>query len=829
MFKKILFLTIMLVISCSLEKKDSNNNITQAIPTSSDLIIKFHDINQINQKIKNFKWWNELQLTPLLKENLQILNMLNQRVNINEIFYNKTIYLSSMLVGEEKYNFLVLTSMSDIQAKSNKLMRMIHSSDNNPKNYDGVQINNIKFNIENVGEKNIFFAIQDNIFILSFSEIIIQESIRQINTKTDLFKIEPIYKLDKNLPKYSDLNILVKTRFLEKQIGQQNIFLNSDTWSWFDVELEKNNILLNGVTNRGNIKYLEGNQYSDSKKSNIENILPRHIKGFYRYQINSTLDLNEVVNTISHGAHENIYHLSYNTWYPTEINVGYHDNKFLKKSYIVFKPNKKNICINHLQKEGILELEEYSDYEIKRINLKNMPSNDWLNKITSDWKDAYYILIDGYIALSSEKRKIKSLINNIESNQTIGQSNALNIINDKLGNKSHTSFYLNFQDHDQKWKQTFNSIVSKNIASEDYFFNSIILLSENNVVTNPTKWIANLDSETNYQPQFVLNHYTKLFEIITQDVENNIYLINPEGSVLWKKQIGNSILGKIHQIDRYRNNKLQYLFSTEDSLYLIDRNGHDVAPFPIKTKKQISQPIALFDYDKNRKYRILVTMDNELNMYNAEGKPISGWGFLDTKSSITATPEHYQIFNKDYIIISEKNGTTHLLNRKGEHRALLNNKLNRSNQRLNLVKGTSLSESKLITMNEQGQVISLSLNGSIDTMQVQNLNQNDQYIKTKDYTILIKGNKLIFSSKKNRFEYNFNNLPEHNPKVLFSNDSTIIFVRTVSENLIYMLTEKGELYSNPVFGTTEFSIKKDENLNLIVGSHEGIIYNYKIN
>ena len=95
------------------------------------------------------------------------------------------------------------------------------------------------------------------------------------------------------------------------KIGQQNIFLNSNTWSWFDVELETNNILLNGVTNRGNIEYLKNNQYSDSKKSNIENILPRHVKGFYKYQINSTLDLNEVINTIADGAHENIYHLSY--------------------------------------------------------------------------------------------------------------------------------------------------------------------------------------------------------------------------------------------------------------------------------------------------------------------------------------------------------------------------------------------------------------------------------------------------------------------------------------------------------------------------------------
>ena len=829
MLKNILFLILLLLISCSLEENSTNKNITQAIPKSSDLIIKFHDINQINQKIKDYKWWKELQSTTVIAKNLHILDILNQRLNIYEIFQNKTIYVSSMLVGDNKHDFLITTSISDVQTKSNQLMRMVNSSVNNQKFYEGVQINNIKFNTENFGDQDIFFAIQNNIFILSFSEMIIQESIRQINTKTDLFKIEPIHKLDKNLPKYSDLNILVKTNFLEKKIGQQNIFINSNTWSWFDVELENNNILLNGVTNRGNIKYLIDNQYSDSKKSNIENILPRHIKGFYRYQINSTLDLNEVVNTIIDGAHENIYHLSYSTWYPTEINVGYHDSDFLEKSYVIFKPNKKNICIEHLNKEGILELENYFDYEITRINLKKMGSNDWLNKITSNWKDGYYTLIDGYIALSSEKKKIKSLINNIASNQTIGNSNALNIINNKLGSKSHTSFYLNFQEHDEEWKQTFNSIVSKHIASEDYFFNSIILLSEDNTVANPTEWISSLDSETNFRPQFVLNHYTKRFEIVTQDIENKIYLINPDGSILWRKEIGSSILGQIHQIDRFNNKKLQYLFNTTDSIYLIDRNGNHVSPFPIKTSEKISQPIAVFDYDKNHKYRLLVVMDNKLTMYNAEGKQISGWQFLNTNSNITTTPEHYQIFNKDYIVISEQNGATHLLNRKGESRTQMYDKLNRSDQKMNLIKGKSLYESKFITMNDQGQIISLNLNGTIDTMEVQSLSKNDQYIKTEDYTLLIKGKKLIFSSINNRFEYNFNSLPDHNPQVLFIDDSVVIFVRNKNENLIYMLNEKGDLYTNPFFGTTEFSIIQQENIKMIVGSHEGIIYNYKIN
>ena len=70
------------------------------------------------------------------------------------------------------------------------------------------------------------------------------------------------------------------------------------------------------------------------------------------------------------------------------------------------------------------------------------------------------------------------------------------------------------------------------------------------------------------------------------------------------------------------------------------------------------------------------------------------------------------------------------------------------------------------------------------------------------------------------------------PKVLKNDTSTIIAIRDKSQNLIYLLNEKGELGKNPFFGTTDFSIvnSNDQNkINLIIGSYEGVVYNYKIN
>jgi len=712
-------------------------------------------------------------------------------------------------------------------------MKMIDSSDNNPKYYEDIQINHIKINTTHRDTTDVFFARFNDIFLLGFSSIIIEESVRQLKYGTDIFELNPIKKLDQNLPKYSDLNILVKTQFLEKIIGHKYIFLNSDTWSWFDVELEKTNILFNGVTNRGNITYLKNSEYSDTEKSSIENILPRHTTGFYKYQIRNSSDLNEVINIISDGVYKNISHLSQNIWFPTEINIAHDDNSFAEKSYIICKAENKNEALKYLRKEyDHIKNYQYLDYDITQIKNQHKQENNWLNTLLFNWERIYYMPIEDYIVFSNSSKRIKSLINNTISQQTIGKNKSLKIINNQLGIKSHTEFYLDFQNPSEDWKKIFNSIVSKNIASKDYFFNSIILLHESQEFKNATAWTFNLNAETNYKPQLVLNHYNKELEVLSQDIENTLYLINNKSELLWKKNIGNAIIGDVHQIDSYNNKKLQYLFNTKDSIYLIDRNGKYVAPFPIVSTQPMSVPLAVFDYDNAKNYRILVAMGDELKMYTQKGKIVSGWEFLKTASKIILTPEHYQIFNKDYVIISEENGITHLLNRKGQARTLLKSKIYRSKKTMNLITGKSILDSKLITTNNQGKVIRIYFDGQIDTLKIQNLTQDDEYIANNEYSIVVKKNQIRFSSNNNRFEYLFETAPRTKPKVFFFNDTTLISIRNSAENLIYLFNEKGQLCNQPFFGTTDFSIgavNQPNKLNLVVGSQEGLIYNYEIN
>ena len=85
-----------------------------------------------------------------------------------------------------------------------------------------------------------------------------------------------------------------------------------------------------------------------------------------------------------------------------------------------------------------------------------------------------------------------------------------------------------------------------------------------------------------------------------------------------EKKLSGPIIGRINQVDLYKNGRFQMVFSTENRVYVLDIIGKDVGPFPLKFKDKITQAVSVFDYDKNRNYRFLVTQGQSLLMYDGK-------------------------------------------------------------------------------------------------------------------------------------------------------------------------------------------------------------------
>ena len=99
------------------------------------------------------------------------------------------------------------------------------------------------------------------------------------------------------------------------------------------------------------------------------------------------------------------------------------------------------------------------------------------------------------------------------------------------------------------------------------------------------------------------------------------------------------------------------MFRTNERLYLLDRNGNEVEELTIDLDGGINiNPLSVFDYEKNRNYRIVVTSDNLIRMYDSTGKIVSGFKPVEFSSNIINNPVHIRIDGKDYLVFQLENG-----------------------------------------------------------------------------------------------------------------------------------------------------------------------------
>ncbi len=205
---------------------------------------------------------------------------------------------------------------------------------------------------------------------------------------------------------------------------------------------------------------------------------------------------------------------------------------------------------------------------------------------------------------------------------------------------------------------------------ENLYFNNVYLghnpaaLNESNSI-----WEAELSSQVTLPPVLVTNHLTGTLETIVQDDNGHLYLFSESGNLLWEIEVDGPVMGKVEQVDIYKNGKLQLLFNTDKSLYLIDRNGSMVAPFPVRLPGRPVNGVAAIDYDNNRDYRFFVGVTGGyILVFDEKGKEVRGWEFRDSEADITEEIRHIRIKSKDYIMAINENGKVHLLDRQGKKR-----------------------------------------------------------------------------------------------------------------------------------------------------------------
>jgi len=877
-----------------------------AIPTDASLIFEINNLNDFSTNINNKSvYWNELTQLKIFKdiktELVTLDSIFNKDDNLRNNYFKKSLLISAHKSGKKDIDFLfVVQNKLNVNADLIKSTFFLKEGDLSISEYDKNKIYTLKTG------KKYSFSILSGVIIISKSKLLIEKAIRQINVNVSVLD-NPIYKrialtaganVDANL--YLNVNSISE---LLKPVFSKSILAKIDANSAFtdqtelDFYIKENEILLNGFS------YLSDslNNYMNIFKGqapvsfDIEEILPANTSMFLLYGIsdkekyeksyNKYLEYNKALEKHNKKLNEIKTKYNYNlqkefySFLDDEIIVFYTDiNKldYNQNAFVAIKTLSKSMAKDKLNilldayagLKGVettsLETEYKIDDETSQtiyslpINIPSTIFGDVFANITGE----YFTYIDNYLVFGNSVKSLSSVIYDNVLQKTLDNSIQYNKIKDRVSSSANFNLYVDIpaftdyaatyfnKDYIKKIEENkeligkFKSLIYQSEIENDLLYNTVYINYNPISKDKPrTVWESKMDTALAFKPKVVLNHKNNKNEIFVQDLKNNIYLINDAGRILWKKNIGERILGEIYQVDFYKNKKLQYLFNTKNKIHLIDRNGNYVERYPININNGASCGLALFDYDKNRDYRILIPdLKKKAKLYNIEGNVLEGWEFDESDNIVHTTPQHFRIDTKDYIVFADSL-KTYILDRKGKTRVAVSDYYNKSwNNNFVLDKKTELHKDRLITTDSKGQIKFIYFDGTVKTFKFNDFSEEHFFLfrdidgdYRRDYIFADKTKLIAYNYKKEVIlEYNFNsNISEKPSYYQFPENVKKLGVVLKSEDEIYLINSDATLYQGfPLKGQTGFSIARFEGLkaefNLIVGADNEFLFNYKV-
>ena len=303
-----------------------------------------------------------------------------------------------------------------------------------------------------------------------------------------------------------------------------------------------------------------------------------------------------------------------------------------------------------------------------------------------------------------------------------------------------------------------------------------------------------IESNISQGPNAVLNHLNGSMEWVIQDEKHNLTLISSTGKNNWTRPIGNPIQFPIRQVDLYKNSRLQMAYTTKKGFEVIDRNARPVYPFSSTLNNPL--PLAVFDYENSRDYRLVLIDQNKLELRNRKFTKVSG--FNRTKADLKYSPKHIRIGSRDYIVMIQKNGKLLLLDRRGNVRIKTPN---------NLVVSSNiyLHQNGFIGLDNKNRLFRIEINGKISYRTLPFETTYHICARGKNLVLLTE-NKLEINGR--LLELDFGLYGE--PTIHVVNNRTMISLVDEQEEKVYVFDRKGNLLPHfPIYGAGPVTIDSD--------------------
>lgn len=816
---KLLAILVLLLIGCT-EQSSKTSPILHYVPQNSAIIIKINDKPSFSSELENSDLLKTLSTTAAYNSVLEKLKSLKY------IQPNGESILAFVELGKANFELLLITRNSD------DLFQIGEGSD---KVVENISYEGKSFDRYTVDGANFFSTVLDDKIIVSSAQMLIENILRNDQDLPVDESLNKLYQISNN---QSSANLFINTNKSNPLLnhilsdGHKVDISKFTDWVSLDFNTNKDHLKLNGISMANDSIINYSNLF---KKSHAltprtpalapmasDAILAFTFDNYENFALNQKryLDRSVVIDTTFKAVEE--------------IGFVYLNNE---KAVILHTYGSENI-LNYLDKLEKAS-EEYQGNEIVGLSKSDF-LNHYFNPLIQDFEANYYTIIENAFVFSPTPETLKTFIGNFKNVSTFEKTSVYKTAKEQLADESSMLFVANADGIEYFLEQYMDKDIVKNVKTKElseYSFAAQMVVDDNfhhtNVLfqkiaheTTLNKTIPyftlQLDTEIVTPPQFVKNHRTNKDEIIVQDRDNNLYLISTDGKVIWKKQLKGRIQGRVEQVDLYKNGRLQLAFTTDNQFMIVDRNGKDVPPFTFTFEGGNLNPLAVFDYDRKKDYRFLVTQGTKLFMYNSAGQIVKGFKYTKADNPILGTPKHFRVGKKDYLVMKQEGGELKILSRTGDTRVNVSNKINFSDNEI------LLHKNKFTVTDTKGHLFQIDEKGKTTTANL-NLLPDHGLDATSNTLAIMNDNVLTIRSKKVELDLGVYS----KPKIFYLNDKIYISVTDIQNQKIYLFDSQAEAISNfPVPGNSSIDLidmDNDHKLELVAKDQDNSIIVYKIN
>lgn len=740
---------------------------------SSEAVLVFETTEPVmawNQLVTQPFWGRISELPALDQAQNQVMaldSLLGKGGKLERALKGNQFAVSLHPVGREEFDFLYTIAFKDLS----NLDILKDLEDNlpplsriNSRSYSNIEIK--EFQSLEI-ERNLSYALVGNVLVASFSSFLVEDAIRYAqNSKLVNFKSNN-KKLFDALPGAKGLGVVrISAPGFSKIIGIISRNADLKMIESFSRQGVSANLELkfsdNLVVMEGQAYFQDGKEFNFSPSisgnpKTFEHLISNRTAVYHQYhlediaqltkwedkgfQFTSTLkgDIEKslidkgFLNDLSGEAAFLLFELMANEPWDKVLLIQSND---IQEKIQLLKTFNASQDRTHLEE---LSSDYYQQQEIIRVAADEFPAHLFGGKFQG-FSDTYVTAINDVLVFANSSKSIKLFIDDVNNDNTWGKSLNQKRLIEGLSPQNGYYFLVDIprfwtsvlQNSAPNWKSFFQKyapqlksfeLLNLKVKEEGrenairielgYNLNPIksvldVLLTEN--------WSVAFNNRLIFGPIIVQNFIDRSHEFVVQDELHNLYLLTSDGEQVFEYPLDGPIVSGIHQVDFYKNGKLQLLFATQSQVYIIDRMGNLVPGFPIRIEGQTITHLNLVDYSNSRDYRYFIaTAEGNLILLDKEGKALEGWNPKTISGPVSSAPAHHRIAGVgDRMIALSSKGQLYFFNRRGEPEMGSPIRLGEglASDYMLLERG-SAQESRLVTVTQEGEVVQVNLKGEL--------------------------------------------------------------------------------------------------------------------